>query len=181
MVCACSCIREALKLYFNVWLSQCLSSLLSKENTVGALIICSVRLFQGSVTLTGNENLRQSRRARSLYNFRLCPLVSLPPLSLSRPSVTSLSYLPVSILKVSIMSPLKGTPSIPETYLLSSVAWGLNLRVGWWQQILKKCKFSNRSSGRIVPINGHCNIIQACRSCSRALDAVPGIPQSSKV
>ena len=24
----------------------------------------------------------------------------------------------------------KGTPSIPETYLLSSVAWGLNLRVG---------------------------------------------------
>ena len=25
---------------------------------------------------------------------------------------------------------LKGTPSIPETYLLSSVAWGLNLRVG---------------------------------------------------
>ena len=25
---------------------------------------------------------------------------------------------------------LKGTPSIPETYLSSSVAWGLNLRVG---------------------------------------------------
>ena len=25
---------------------------------------------------------------------------------------------------------LKGAPSIPETYLLSSVAWGLNLRVG---------------------------------------------------
>ena len=24
----------------------------------------------------------------------------------------------------------KGTPSIPETYLSSSVAWGLNLRVG---------------------------------------------------
>ena len=38
---------------------------------------------------------------------------------------------------------LKGTPSIPETYLSSSVAWGLNLRVGWWRQILKKCKFSN--------------------------------------
>ena len=52
---------------------------------------------------------------------------------------------------------LKGTPSIPETYLSSSVAWGLNLRVGWWRQILKKCKFSNRSSGRIVPINGYCN------------------------
>ena len=31
----------------------------------------------------------------------------------------------------------KGAPSIPETYLLSSVAWGLNLRVGWWRQILK--------------------------------------------
>ena len=43
--------------------------------------------------------------------------------------------------------PFKGTPSIPETYLSSSVAWGLNLRVGWWRQILKKCKFSNRSSG----------------------------------
>ena len=26
--------------------------------------------------------------------------------------------------------PIKGTPSIPETYLSSSVAWGLNLRVG---------------------------------------------------
>ena len=25
---------------------------------------------------------------------------------------------------------IKGAPSIPETYLLSSVAWGLNLRVG---------------------------------------------------
>ena len=25
---------------------------------------------------------------------------------------------------------VKGAPSIPETYLLSSVAWGLNLRVG---------------------------------------------------
>ena len=25
---------------------------------------------------------------------------------------------------------IKGTPSIPETYLSSSVAWGLNLRVG---------------------------------------------------
>ena len=41
----------------------------------------------------------------------------------------------------------KGTPSIPEMYLSSSVAWGLNLRVRWWRQILKKCKFSNRSSG----------------------------------
>ena len=45
---------------------------------------------------------------------------------------------------------LRGTPSIPETYLSSSVAWGLNLRVGWWRQILKKCKFSNRSSGPTV-------------------------------
>ena len=27
-------------------------------------------------------------------------------------------------------SSFKGAPSIPETYLLSSVAWGLNLRVG---------------------------------------------------
>ena len=43
-----------------------------------------------------------------------------------------------------LLSPqVKGTPSIPETYLSSSVAWGLNLRVGWWRQILKKCKFSN--------------------------------------
>ena len=73
---------------------------------------------------------------------------------------------------------LKGTPSIPETYLSSSVAWGLNLRVGWWRQILKKCKFSNQNSGRIV--RSTAIAIQACRSCSRALDAVPGIPQSSK-
>ena len=42
---------------------------------------------------------------------------------------------------------IKGTPSIPETYLSSSVAWGLNLSVAWWRQILKKCKFSNQSSG----------------------------------
>ena len=35
------------------------------------------------------------------------------------------------------MCSIKGTPSIPETYLSSSVAWGLNLRVGWWRQILK--------------------------------------------
>ena len=32
--------------------------------------------------------------------------------------------------KINIPSFFKGTPSIPETYLLSSVAWGLNLRVG---------------------------------------------------
>ena len=30
----------------------------------------------------------------------------------------------------SFLGEFKGTPSIPETYLLSSVAWGLNLRVG---------------------------------------------------
>ena len=64
---------------------------------------------------------------------------------------------------------LKGTPSIPETYLSSSVAWGLNLRVGWWRQILKKCKFSNQNSGRIV--RSTAIAIQACKSCSRALDA----------
>ena len=63
----------------------------------------------------------------------------------------------------------KGTPSIPETYLSSSVAWGLNLRVGWWRQILKKCKFSNQNSGRIV--RSTAIAIQACKSCSRALDA----------
>ena len=32
--------------------------------------------------------------------------------------------------KVTIGHIFKGTPSIPETYLSSSVAWGLNLRVG---------------------------------------------------
>ena len=32
--------------------------------------------------------------------------------------------------RVYVLTPIKGTPSIPETYLLSSVAWGLNLRVG---------------------------------------------------
>ena len=45
---------------------------------------------------------------------------------------------------------LKGTPSIPQTYLSSSVAWGLNLRVGWWRQILKKSKFSNPTSGPAI-------------------------------
>ena len=37
--------------------------------------------------------------------------------------------LPDSKKKLQVFN-LKGAPSIPETYLLSSVAWGLNLRVG---------------------------------------------------
>ena len=93
--------------------------------------------------------------------------------------LTSPCSLQCSLILWLILTFIKGTPSIPETYLLSSVAWGLNLRVGWWRQILKKCKFSNRSSGRIVQLTAIA--IQVCRSCSRALDTVPGIPQSSKV
>ena len=41
-------------------------------------------------------------------------------------------YLPGIFTELELFAEIivKGAPSIPETYLLSSVAWGLNLRVG---------------------------------------------------
>ena len=68
-----------------------------------------------------------------------------------------------------ILFHVKGTPSIPETYLSSSVAWGLNLRVGWWRQILKKCKFSNRSSGpTAIVFPSNCFLVSRDNSIMRA-------------
>ena len=55
--------------------------------------------------------------------------------------------------------------------------------------IKKKCKFSNRSSGRIVPINGHCNsmLVQVVvahwtlfRGFPRALKSKPDIEQRQR-
>ena len=59
---------------------------------------------------------------------------------------------------------IKGAPSIPETYLSSSVAWGLNLRVGWWRQIVKNVSLVTGFRLDQPPHNGRwCNYVTRTR------------------
>ena len=61
-----------------------------------ACTTASFGIFQGSATLKGKECFLMYSLGLSLKIFKLCPLVSLACVNLKRPSVTSLSYFPVS-------------------------------------------------------------------------------------
>ena len=83
-------------------LFQCLSSLLSQEETDVAPTTDVGRLFQCYVHLMGNEHCRSLRLGRI---FLICPRVIWSPDNCIKPVVTAGSFVGVSILYSSIISP----------------------------------------------------------------------------
>ena len=89
--------------YRQGWSFQCLSNSRLNELTSFAITTSSGSLFHTWPTLAVKKFFRRLSLAPLMKMFLLCPLVCSLPLDVM--GITSLSYIPAIILKISIMSP----------------------------------------------------------------------------